>query len=119
MRHTILAALAAAALLAGCGGSAKSGAGASKPAATPTRAIHIKDFLFSPDPSTVKVGDTVSVTNEDDASHTLTDRGTPAAFDSGTIKHGQTRTITFTKPGTFRYFCEFHATMSGTVTVTQ
>jgi plastocyanin len=121
MRPTLLAALLAAALIAGCGGSDKS-AKTTAPApssATTTSAIKIKDFLYSPDPSTVKVGDKISVTNEDDAPHTLTARGTPAAFDSDTIKHGQTRTITFTKAGTFKYYCQFHATMSGTITVTQ
>lgn len=122
MRHAILTALLGAVLLAGCGsnssdnGAKATGATPSAPAAT---AFTIKDFLFSPAASTAKVGQKVSVTNEDAAPHTFTDKGTPSTFDSGTITHGQTRTVTFTKAGTFKIYCQFHPTMSGTVTVTQ
>jgi plastocyanin len=124
MRHAILAALLAGALLAGCGGSGTSDNGAkstpatSSSAATAATKFTIRDFLFSPTPATVKVGQKLSVTNDDAASHTFTDKGTPTTFDSGTVKHGQTRTVTFTKAGTFKIYCQFHPTMSGTVTVT-
>lgn len=118
--HTLLAALLAVALLAGCGGNGKSAkSSTSKPAGAATSAITIKNFLYSPDPSTVKVGQKVSVTNDDAAPHTLTEKSGSPTFDSGTILHGHTKTITFTKPGTYKYYCQFHATMSGTVTVTQ
>jgi plastocyanin len=120
MRYAIAAALAGAALLAGCGGDKSSDYTSKAPAggAAATSKIDIKNFLYSPESATVKVGAKVSVTNEDSAPHTLTDKATPASFDSDTIKQGQTRTVTFTKAGTFKIYCQFHPTMSGTVTVT-
>jgi plastocyanin len=120
MRHAILVALAGTALLAGCGDDKSSDSSSKAPAGgAATSKIEIKNFLYSPAAATVKVGAKVSVTNEDSAPHTLTDRATPAAFDSDTIKQNQTRTVTFTKAGTFKYYCQFHPTMSGTVTATQ
>jgi plastocyanin len=122
MRHAILAALLGAALLAGCGGNDKASTStttAPAKAATATSAIEIKDFLYDPDPATVKAGTKITVSNADDAPHTLTQEGASRTFDSGTIKGGRSGSVTFSKPGTYKYFCEFHATMKGTVTVTQ
>lgn len=67
--------------------------------------------------ATVKVGKEVSVPNADDAPHTLTDGSATRAFDSGTIKGGRTGSVSFKKPGTYAYFCEFHPYMKGKVTV--
>ena len=123
MRHAILAALLGAALLAGCGDDDKAGSAGSSttPAASAkaTDAIEIKDFLYDPDPSTVKAGTKIAVTNADAAPHTLTQEGGSPTFDSGTIKGRKSGSVTFSKAGTYKYFCEFHATMKGTVTVTQ
>ncbi len=121
MRHAILAALVGAALLAGCGSDNKSNDTSKAPAGAgaATTKIDIKNFLYSPDAATVKVGAKVTVTNSDSAPHTLTDKATPAAFDSGTITKGQPRSVTFTKAGTFKYYCQFHPTMAGQITVTQ
>ncbi len=124
MRHTILATLAAAALLTGCGGGddEKSTAGtaaATTAAAGASDTITIKDFLYDPDPVTVKAGQKITVVNEDSAPHTLTEQGGSPSFDSDTVKGGASGSVTFSKPGTFKYFCEFHATMKGSVTVTQ
>jgi plastocyanin len=120
MRHALIAALLGAALLAGCGDSTKSNSAPTPAAAAPTTtSIAIKDFKYSPTPATVKVGAKVSVANADRAPHTLTDRATGRAFDSGTIKTGATGSVTFSKPGTYSYFCEFHPYMRGSVTVTR
>ena len=122
MRHAILATLLGAVLLAGCGGNDKASTTtttAPAKAATATSAIEIKDFLYDPDPATVKAGTKITVHNADDAPHTLTQEGDARTFDSGTIKGGRSGSVTFSKPGTYKYFCEFHATMKGTVTVTQ
>jgi plastocyanin len=116
-RHAMLAALLGATLLAGCGDKADTGTPA--PAAAATDAIQIKDFLFVPDPVTVKAGVKIAVSNTDKAPHTVTEVGGSPSFDSGTIKGGESGSVTFSKPGTYKYFCEFHATMKGTVTVVQ
>jgi plastocyanin len=106
------------ALLSGCGGNDTKSTDSSSPAKTAT-AIQISNFLYKPDPITVKAGAKVSITNEDDTAHTVTDKGTARTFDSGTIKGNATGTVTFSKPGTYAYFCEFHPTMAGKVTVTK
>ena len=65
----------------------------------------------------MKAGTKITVSNADSAPHTVTDEGAARSFDSGTIRGMQAGSVTFTKPGTFKYYCEFHATMKGTVTV--
>ena len=120
MRHTILAALAAAALLTGCGDDDKSSTGT--PAATAAGAgagdtIRIKDFLYDPDPVTVKAGQKITVVNDDSAPHTVTEEGGSPSFDSDTVKGGMSGSVTFSKTGTFAYYCLFHPTMKGSVTV--
>ncbi len=112
-RHLTLAALLGAAALAGCGG------GDDKPAATAatTDTIRIAQFLYDPEPATVKAGAKITVTNADSAPHTVTEKSSSRAFDSGTIRGKSSGSVTFDKPGTFTYYCEFHATMKGTVTV--
>src|SRR4051812_1751359 len=58
-------------------GSAKGGAGT---------ALSIKNFQYSPDPFTVKAGATVTVSNDDGTTHTLTaDKG---EFDTGDLDGG-------------------------------
>jgi plastocyanin len=130
-------ATAAVVLVAGCGSSSKNTS--SNPYATPTTpstsstpstpagasaagpavaaaSVKIKSYAFSPASVTVKVGGKITFTNEDGTAHTATaDDGT--SFDSGSLGHRQSKTITFTKAGTFSYHCAFHAFMTGKVVV--
>lgn len=93
------------------------GQSSNKPVATDM--VAIQNFSFSPPAITVKVGATVTWTNKDSTSHTVTaDSGAADAFDSGTLATSQTYTHTFKKAGTFAYHCTFHSDMHGTVTVT-
>jgi plastocyanin len=115
-RHTILAALGAAAVLAGCGGDNDEQPAAG---AAPVSAIRIADFLYAPDPATVKAGRKIAITNADDAPHTITDSGSGKAFDSGTIKGKATGSLTIAKAGAYTYICEFHPFMKGELTVTK
>ncbi len=64
---------------------------------------------------TVPVGTTVTWTNKDSAPHTVTAEN--SSFMSPTLNQGSTFTFTFTKAGTYGYFCALHAGMTGTVTV--
>jgi plastocyanin len=120
MRHALIAALLGATVLAGCGSDSTSAPSSATPAsdAAATTSIAIKQFKYSPTPATVKAGRRISVSNGDSAPHTLTDRATGRAFDSGTVNGGETGSVTFSKPGTYAYFCEFHPYMKGSVTVT-
>ena len=78
--------------------------------------VDIKDFKFAPPKDEVKVGQKIEVTNEDTAKHTLTSQP-QGTFDSGDLSKGQTKSITFKKPGTYSYYCVYHAFMTGKVKV--
>src|ERR1700722_14050127 len=112
--------LGAALLLAACssgGGSGSSSASSSSgSAATSTKAITISNFMFSPMHAAVAPGSTVSVTNKDSVTHTLSATG--GQFDTGDIGPGQTKTFTApAKAGTYSYICNIHQYMMGTVVV--
>ena len=113
--------LAAALLLAACssgGGSGSSSAGSSSGsgAATSTKSITISNFMFSPMHAAVAPGSTVSVTNKDSVTHTLTATG--GQFNTGDIGPGQTKTFTApSKAGTYNYICNIHQYMMGTIVV--
>jgi plastocyanin len=79
--------------------------------------ITIKDFAFAPAELEVQVGDTVTVTNDDGATHTWT--ADDDSFDAGNLAPGATTTHLFEKAGTVSYHCEIHSTMKGTVVVTE
>ena len=118
---TLVFAVAALVALAGCGGSAASppatGGSTSAPAgsdsAAPGTAVTIANFTFSPTDVTVKVGDSVTWTNNDSAAHTVAF----ADFDSGQIAPGATYTHKFDTAGTFDYKCSIHPSMTAKVTV--
>ncbi|HEV7804509.1 MAG TPA: cupredoxin domain-containing protein [Solirubrobacteraceae bacterium] len=119
MRHVLPAALCAAILLAGCGDDDKTaGPTTTASPAAATSTIRIVDFIYLPDPVTVKVGQRIAVVNADRASHTITEVGSKPSFDSGTVVGRKRGSVTFSRTGTFKYFCQFHPTMKGTVTVT-
>ena len=68
--------------------------------------IAIGDNSFEPKKLTVSVGTTIVWTNAGQRPHTVTaDNG---AFTSGNMDKGATFTFTFTKAGTFPYYCEYH-----------
>lgn len=77
--------------------------------------VTIRRFAFTPSTINVAAGGSVTWTNEDSTMHTAT--GEDASFYSGTINPGASATVTFTTPGTFRYFCSPHREMLGTVVV--
>ena len=78
-------------------------------------AVTIRDFGFQPATLTVKVGQTVTWTNQDEEPHTVMgqDLKSPVLGNQGsTFKHK------FTAAGTYTYVCSIHPFMHGTVTVT-
>ena len=86
------------------------------------------DKAYSPNPVNVKVGDTVTWTNDDSQPHTVTsgkdssdpDKG--KVFDSSPnfnpmLSPKQTFQHKFTSAGEVPYFCQIHPTMVGKVVV--
>ena len=77
--------------------------------------VAVTNFSFDPDSIAVDAGTEVTWRNEDPASHTVT--ATSDRFDSGTLEPGARFSFQFGRPGTYRYFCNIHPDMKGTVTV--
>jgi plastocyanin len=83
-----------------------------KPAET---AVKIDNFNFSPNPLTVAVGTTVRWTNRDDIPHNVV--ADDKSFKSKVLDTDESFAYTFTKPGTYSYFCSIHPKMTGKVVV--
>ena len=88
--------------------------GAHALAATPPT-IGIKEFKYGPPILSVPVGTTVTWVNHDEEPHTVT--SATGAFSSPGLVNDDTFKETFTKPGTYEYFCKVHPFMKGTVVV--
>jgi plastocyanin len=125
-----VACLALTLMLAGCGGSSRpaSSAGPASSSTTTNAStgtegpkagavnLAIKNFAFKPPTITVAAGTKLTFTNDDKTAHTATSTAT-GAFDTGTINPGHSATVVLKKPGTYTYYCQFHAFMRGTVIV--
>jgi plastocyanin len=97
---------------------------AAQPASSPSPAvagtqITIKGFAFNPNQPSVVKGATITWTNDDGTTHTVTS-GVPGSlsgkFDQR-VEAGKTFSFTFTETGTYEFFCNIHNSMRGTVTV--
>jgi plastocyanin len=84
--------------------------------ATAAPAVHISNFTFGPALLKVKVGQTVTWTNDDDIPHTVV--AVDHSFKSKVLDTGEHFTFTFTKAGLFPYFCSLHPHMTGKIMVT-
>jgi plastocyanin len=80
-----------------------------------TAAVKIDNFSFGPHTVAVPVGTTVTWTNRDDIPHTVVtdDKGVK----SKVLDTDEKFSYTFTKPGTYGYFCSIHPKMTGTIVV--
>jgi plastocyanin len=101
-------------VIAGGVGSISFAAAAPANASSET-AINIDNFSFSPATITVPVGTTVRWTNHDDIPHTVVSED--KAFKSKVLDSDGDFTYTFTKAGTYSYFCSIHPKMVGKVVV--
>ena len=77
----------------------------------------IDNFSFGPTTLTVPVGTTVTWTNRDDIPHTVVSTDDPKVFKSKVLDTDEKFSFTFTKAGTYPYFCSVHPKMTGTVIV--
>ncbi len=77
--------------------------------------ITIDNFSFAPGTFTVAVGTTVTWINHDDIPHTAV--STDGVFKSKVMDTDEKFSYTFTKAGTYPYFCSIHPKMTGTIVV--
>jgi plastocyanin len=86
------------------------------PRAASVRKTTIKNISYLQPKITVTVGTTVEWTNADPLQHTVT--AVDKSFNSGLIDPGKTFRHTFTKAGTFNFYCMPHPFMKGVIVVT-
>jgi plastocyanin len=79
--------------------------------------VKIDNFSFGPSTLTVPVGATVTWTNRDDIPHTVTSSDDPKVFKSKVLDTDEKFSFTFTKAGTYPYFCSIHPKMTAKVIV--
>ena len=97
---------------------------APQPATSPSPAvagtqISIKGFAFNPNQPSVTKGATITWTNDEGTTHTITSGvpGTPSGKFNQSVDAGRTFSFTFTDTGTYEFFCSIHNSMRGAVTV--
>jgi Icc protein len=81
----------------------------------PRADVKIDNFSFGPQTITVPVGATVTWTNRDDIPHTSA--STEGVFRSKVMDTDEKFSYTFTKAGTYPYYCTIHPKMTGQVVV--
>jgi plastocyanin len=75
----------------------------------------VADFSFSPETTTVDVGESVTWTNQGQVEHTV--KG-PGFFSTKALGNGQKFSHRFSRAGRFDYICTLHPSqMRGTVVV--
>ena len=93
-------------------GSPGSSANTAEPASAE---VKVDNFSFGPATLTVAVGTTVTWTNRDDIPHTIV--STDKVFKSKVLDTDEKFSFTFSKAGTYPYFCSVHPKMTGSVVV--
>jgi plastocyanin len=81
----------------------------------PANTVSLKSIAFSPSSLTVTAGTTVTWTNNDNITHTVT--ADDNSFDSGNMSAGATFSHMFTTVGTYSYHCAIHASMTAKIVV--
>jgi len=81
----------------------------------PVAQVKVDNFVFSPNLLTVPVGSTVRWVNQDDIPHNVV--SDDKSFKSKALDTDESFTYTFTKPGTYTYFCSIHPKMTGKIVV--
>jgi plastocyanin len=108
------------AMLIGCAAIFFTGAGklliqAANAHAQPVE-VKIDNFTFAPPTLTVAAGTTVKWVNRDDIPHTVVSED-KSTFKSKAMDTDDSFSYTFTKPGTYNYFCSIHPKMVAKVVV--
>ena len=81
-----------------------------------TQQIEIRNFAFAPATLTVPTGTRVVWTNRDEEPHVITSAGSLFASSKG-LDTSDSYAVTFSRPGTYAYYCSIHPMMVGTIIV--
>ncbi|MGD9734083.1 MAG: cupredoxin domain-containing protein [Solirubrobacterales bacterium] len=94
-------------------GQSGSGSGVTRP----PRAVKVRivESFYDPDPVAIQEGGKVIWRNEDPLPHAAS--AEDGSFNTGIIEPGKVKSETFKEAGTFRYVCEIHSRMHGTIEV--
>jgi|SRR6266446_3034596 len=119
MRRSVsIAGLAAALVLGTLGlGTGQKSYVASAQEKTSAMEVKIDNFSFGPVTLTVPVGATVTWTNRDDIPHTVVSTDDAKTFKSKVLDTDEKFSFTFSKAGTYPYFCSIHPKMTAKVIV--
>jgi plastocyanin len=94
--------------------------------------INLNSLMFNPSTTTVPVGTTITWRNDEPITHTVTsgryervDKTTglrssqdpDGTFNAKLEGKGKTFSFTFTKPGSYTYYCDIHQGMNATIVV--
>jgi plastocyanin len=79
--------------------------------------IEQKDRQFVPDVLVLPAGSSISFPNMDPIFHNVFSLSKPKTFDLGNYPKGQTRTVTFPKPGIVFVNCRLHPNMTAAIVV--
>jgi plastocyanin len=125
--------LIAAASVAGCSAEAALPPSAPTSASVPAGpVIKLSSLMFNPSTTTVQQGTTVTWRNDEPITHTVTsgrydgvDKTTglrseqypDGTFNAKVEGKGKTFSFTFTKPGSYTYYCDIHQGMNATIVV--
>lgn len=77
--------------------------------------VRVDNFTFGPDTLTVPVNSTVTWVNKDDLPHVIASND--GVFKSKALDTEDKYSYTFTKAGTYAYFCSIHPKMVGKIVV--
>ena len=83
----------------------------------PASTVTIKLFQYQPGRVQVKAGTTVTWVNDDEIFHTVTADSKEKSFDAPLDGKGKSFSFTFSKPGTYSYYCDRHEHMRGEIEV--
>lgn len=85
---------------------------------SPTPQVAQLDRRFSPDLLVIQAGSIVSFPNMDPIFHNIFSLSRARTFDLGSYDQGQTRKVTFPRPGVVDVYCHLHPNMEATIVVT-
>src|SRR5579864_7782370 len=77
--------------------------------------VRVDNFTFAPDTVTVPVNSTVTWVNKDDIPHVIASND--GVFKSKALDTDQKFSYTFSKAGTYPYYCSIHPKMVGKIVV--